>query len=181
MAVTFTPTGEYVLADDRDDGWGGGLRDTHRRLDAEVLRDWSRRLRPSITGLTLGHWGGIVRGANGAVSRVPPGTLALPDNVNGASWVYVERTAAGVVSQNTTGFSTGQEPMGRAQTALGQITVWEDWRRLVTLIPQGPWTAPTGTATRTAFDTASVTLPQLAQVVKAVVDDLLAANVLRTS
>lgn len=34
------------------------------------------------------------------------------------------------------------------------------------------WQAATGTATRTAFDTATVTLPQLAQAVKALIDDL---------
>jgi hypothetical protein len=34
------------------------------------------------------------------------------------------------------------------------------------------WTVPTGTATRTTFDTATVTLPQLAERVKALLDDL---------
>lgn len=38
------------------------------------------------------------------------------------------------------------------------------------------WTAATGTATRTTFDTASVTLPQLAERVKAILDDLLASG-----
>jgi len=35
------------------------------------------------------------------------------------------------------------------------------------------WTAPTGTATRTTFDTATVTLPELAERVKALIDDLI--------
>lgn len=34
------------------------------------------------------------------------------------------------------------------------------------------WEAPTGTATRTTFDTATVTLPQLAERVKALLDDM---------
>jgi hypothetical protein len=34
------------------------------------------------------------------------------------------------------------------------------------------WTAASGTATRTTFDTATVTLPQLAERVKALIDDL---------
>lgn len=34
------------------------------------------------------------------------------------------------------------------------------------------WQGPTGTATRTTFDTATVTLPQLAERVKALIDDL---------
>jgi hypothetical protein len=36
------------------------------------------------------------------------------------------------------------------------------------------WAAPTGTATRTAFPTSTVTLPQLAERVKALIDDLMA-------
>lgn len=36
------------------------------------------------------------------------------------------------------------------------------------------WAAATGTATRTTFDTATVTLPELAEHVKALLDDLLA-------
>lgn len=36
------------------------------------------------------------------------------------------------------------------------------------------WGTPTGTATRTAFDPATVTLPQLAERVKALIDDLTA-------
>lgn len=35
-----------------------------------------------------------------------------------------------------------------------------------------PWSAATGTATRTTFDTATVTLSQLAERVKALIDDL---------
>ena len=44
----------------------------------------------------------------------------------------------------------------------------------VTKLEQAPsgWQQPTGTATRTAFDTATVTLPQLAERVKAILDDL---------
>jgi hypothetical protein len=37
---------------------------------------------------------------------------------------------------------------------------------------QGGWTGPTGTADRTAFDTATVTLAELAKRVKALIDDL---------
>lgn len=37
---------------------------------------------------------------------------------------------------------------------------------------RGGWTAPTGTATRTTFVTSTVTLPQLAERVKALIDDL---------
>jgi hypothetical protein len=40
--------------------------------------------------------------------------------------------------------------------------------------PSPGWTAPTGTASRASFDTASVTTAQLAQRVKALIDDDLA-------
>lgn len=40
------------------------------------------------------------------------------------------------------------------------------------------WASPTGTATRTAFDTATVTTAQLAERVKALLDDLIANNLL---
>lgn len=39
------------------------------------------------------------------------------------------------------------------------------------------WGVPTGTATRSTFDTASVTLPQLAERVKALLDDLKSVNI----
>jgi hypothetical protein len=44
--------------------------------------------------------------------------------------------------------------------------------------PAGGWTAATGTATRTTFVTSTVTLPQLAERVKAIEDDLLAKGIL---
>lgn len=40
------------------------------------------------------------------------------------------------------------------------------------------WTAATGTATRTTFDTATVTLPQLAERVKALLDDLTTSDLI---
>lgn len=46
------------------------------------------------------------------------------------------------------------------------------------IIPASGWTAATGTASRTTFDTASVTTPQLAERVKALIDDLIAKKVL---
>ena len=42
------------------------------------------------------------------------------------------------------------------------------------------WAAATGTATRTTFDTATVTLPLLAQRVKALIDDLIAHGLIGT-
>jgi hypothetical protein len=51
-------------------------------------------------------------------------------------------------------------------------------RTLLGLAGASGWAAPTGTATRTAFDTSSVTLPDLAERVKALIDDLTSRNLL---
>lgn len=45
-------------------------------------------------------------------------------------------------------------------------------------VPQGGWAAPTGTLARTTFNTATVTLEQLAEVVAALVTDGLAGGTL---
>lgn len=42
------------------------------------------------------------------------------------------------------------------------------------------WSAPTGTATRTSFATSTVTLPDLAERVKAIIDDLTAHGLIGT-
>ena len=51
-------------------------------------------------------------------------------------------------------------------------------RRQELLVPFTGWTAPTGTSTRTTFATASVTLPVLAEHVKALIDDLTALGII---
>lgn len=71
------------------------------------------------------------------------------------------------------------DPTTGAVTATGNITVPAnrhyrvDGNQVVANRRTG-WTAPTGTATRTAFDTATVTTTQLAERVKALTDDLIA-------
>lgn len=50
-------------------------------------------------------------------------------------------------------------------------TTWASFTQLLGTRKTG-WAVATGTATRTTFDTASVTLPQLAERVKALIDDL---------
>lgn len=47
------------------------------------------------------------------------------------------------------------------------------------LAPSTGWAAPTGTASRATFDTATVTTAQLAQRVKALIDDLTAQGRLK--
>lgn len=71
------------------------------------------------------------------------------------------------------GLSTATEAALRAGIATGDRGLFVDNSRVVGQRVTG-WTAATGTATRTTFVTSTVTLPQLAERVKAVIDDLLA-------
>jgi hypothetical protein len=134
---------------------------------------WAQN-RATTAGLTYGYFGGVAMDT-GAPVRVANGTVALTNNAIN----YVERTAAGAVSANTVGFTAGRIPMAKVTTAAGAITAVEDWRPAFSLAPLGGWTAPTGTATRTGFDTATATVTQVAEALKALVDDLFARGVLR--
>jgi hypothetical protein len=63
----------------------------------------------------------------------------------------------------------GFEPFVDAQ---GRLTLaGQRLLQAITEVKRG-WTAPTGTALRTTFDTSTVTTEQLAQRVKALIDDL---------
>lgn len=64
----------------------------------------------------------------------------------------------------------GVTHISSVQLFLGRVGSGNRFRVLRTRITG--WGAPTGTATRTAFDTATVTLAQLAERVKALLDDL---------
>ncbi|MBK9066957.1 MAG: hypothetical protein IPL76_08730 [Gemmatimonadetes bacterium] len=156
-----------------ENGWKAGMDENALRLDAMAHEQWAQN-RAATAGLTYGYFGGVTMDT-GAPVRVANGTVALANNtVN-----YVERTAAGVVSANAAGFTAGRIPMAKVTTAAGAITAVEDWRPAFSLAPLTGWSAATGTATRTGFDTATATLVQVAEALKAVIDDLLARGVFR--
>lgn len=77
----------------------------------------------ACSGLTYGYFGGVIVNA-GALSRIAKGTIALTNTATN----YVERTAAGVVSVNTSGWTTGKYAMAKVVCAGGVITSIEDWR-----------------------------------------------------
>lgn len=85
-------------------------------------------------------------------------------NVAGAFTVAAQ-LGAGLIVGNPTGYTKGT----------GSINIADKFYVQGNQILQGRatgWGAPTGTPTRTTFDTTTVTLPQLAERVKALIDDL---------
>lgn len=84
-------------------------------------------------------------------------------------------TAVTALSVSTAGVPSIRESSGPDLLAVGAIganqVVMRSAGTLVGRTPASGWTAATGTATRSGFDTATVTLPELAQHVKAIIDD----------
>ena len=77
----------------------------------------------TTTGLTYGYFGGKIY-SNGANIAIANGTIALAASVTN----YVQRTAAGVVSVNTTGFTAGLIPMAQVTTGASTVTTIADAR-----------------------------------------------------
>lgn len=79
-----------------------------RVLDARLFPHWALDYATSDEGTdTLGYRGGVVIAADGAISVASDGTIVLTNDATN----YVERTLAGVVSANTSGFTSGRLPM----------------------------------------------------------------------
>ena len=77
----------------------------------------------STTGLTYGYFGGKLY-SNGANITVNAGTVALTASATS----YVQRTAAGIVSVTTAGFSAGLIPMATIVTSATGISTITDNR-----------------------------------------------------
>lgn len=75
------------------------------------------------SGLDFAYGVGIAREDN-VVARVNAGTVTLTDDTTN----YIESTAAGVVSANTTGFTAGRIPLFTVTTVSGAITAVQDDR-----------------------------------------------------
>jgi hypothetical protein len=78
------------------------------------------------SGLDFAYGAGRVRKDN-TITDVVAGTVTLTDDTTN----YIEVTAAGVVSDNTTGFTSGQIPLYTAVTASGEITTVTDKRAFI--------------------------------------------------
>ncbi len=80
--------------------------------------------RELTTGLTFAYFGGVLF-ADGVASAIADGTVALTASTTN----YIERTAAGVVSKNTSGFSPEKVPLYTAVTSTSGITTLTDYRQ----------------------------------------------------
>jgi len=77
------------------------------------------------SGLTWAFYGGVVMIA-GTPTTIANGSLALSASATN----YVECTAAGVVSKNTTGFTAGSVPLYTVVTGASTVTSYTDQRAL---------------------------------------------------
>ena len=78
------------------------------------------------SALTWGDYGGTL-GVGGVLTAVSNGTLSLP----ASSTIYIESTAAGVVSTNTTGFTAGRIPLYTVVTGASGVTSYTDNRAIL--------------------------------------------------
>lgn len=118
----------------------------------------------SIDGSGQGMWNGVIVDGNSFGGTGTAGTVAI----NGGSW------------DNVNGYPEIGIKMGRATYHMSILYV--PFRLQASAVElngsqilsnrKTGWGAPTGTATRTTFATSTVTLPQLAERLKALIDDL---------
>lgn len=85
-----------------------------------------------ISGLTWAFYGGILY-VDGVATSISNDTVLLTDSATN----YIERTRAGVVSANTSGFTAGRIPLYTAVTSGGAITGYTDYRDLTTQLQKG--------------------------------------------
>lgn len=127
------------------------------------------------TAVTLGISGAPVAGTNASITNamaVKIAAGAVGSGTTNAYGLYVD-APTGATNNYCAAFNTGDVLLNagwlKAATGYGVKVAGTQ----VLTNRQTGWTAATGTATRTSFATSSVTLPNLAQAVKALIDDLL--------
>lgn len=122
MAVVLTEKGVTWGYADFADGWGAATNNSLRTLSEYVLDTFAYDPVAS-TGLQYAFRAGVIV-SGGVVTKVAAGTVTLAS----ASTNYVERTATGVVSANTVGFTAGSIPLAVAVTSIGTISTVSDRR-----------------------------------------------------
>lgn len=98
---------------------------------------------------------------------------------SGALWGYGLRSTGNVTID--TGYALVMDSITRiGSTGIGNLSKLQIASLDVVGARKAGWAAATGTATRTTFATSTVTLPQLAERVKALLDDLIAHGLIGT-
>jgi hypothetical protein len=111
--------GEFLLG---ETGWDDEMNANLRRANALTLDEWAHEPLTTV-GLAYGYRGGIIWTGD-VISKVPSGSvLVTASNVN-----YVERDAAGTVTANIVGWTSGRTPMAVVTTGVSAVTGVEDWR-----------------------------------------------------
>lgn len=80
----------------------------------------------TTSALTWGYYGGNIV-IDGTITQIANGTVALSASTTN----YVEATRAGVVSNNTTGFTPGSIPLYSIVTGAATVTSYTDYRVLL--------------------------------------------------
>lgn len=80
----------------------------------------------TCSGLTWGYYGANLR-VDGSVVQIANGTLTLTASAAN----FIEASRAGVVSNNTTGFTAGSIPLYTVVTGASTVTSYTDWREVV--------------------------------------------------
>jgi len=92
-------------------------------LDAASPATLFGRRAAGCVALTWAYYGGPMI-ITGTPTRISNGSLSLA----ASSVIYVEATTAGVVSTNTTGWTSGRSPLYKITTGAASVTSYEDWR-----------------------------------------------------
>lgn len=116
-------TGAYTAG---ETGWGTTMDNNLADINNWLHEQWGQD-RANTSGTTYGYMGGTVLNSSGAWALIAAGTIALTDNATN----YVERTAAGTVSKNTSAFTATKIPMAKVTTVSGAITAVVDQRPML--------------------------------------------------
>ena len=114
----------WVAGDSVDLRWGKDeAEDDNDKSQADVPARAFGHLGSTTTGLTFGYFGGNLN-VDGVVTAIADGTLVLTASQTN----YVQRTPAGAVSFNTTGFDADKIALHQVTTDAGGITAVTDKR-----------------------------------------------------
>ena len=94
-------------------------------LDAASPATLFGRRAAGCIALTWAWYGGPMM-ISGTPTRISNGSISL----TASATLYLEATPAGVVSTNTTGWTSGSIPLYKITTGPASVTSYEDWRCL---------------------------------------------------